>query len=42
MLTQTVYHFVDYNLGVDISSKKGLTKKRGGVLEIVLPGKGGK
>ena len=30
MVIKTVYHFVDSNLGVEISSKKeGLTEKRG-------------
>ena len=29
-LTQTVYDFVDYNLGVEISAKKGLTEKERG------------
>ena len=29
MVIKTVYNFVDFNLGVKISSKKGLTEKDG-------------
>ena len=40
MVIKTVYHFVGCNLGVEISSnEKGLTKKEGGVLEVVIPGR---
>ena len=38
---KTVYRFVDSKLGVDISSKKkGYQKKKGEILEVVLPGRG--
>ena len=41
MVIKTAYHFVDSNLGVEISSKKeGLTEKEVTVLEVVLAGKG--
>ena len=41
LVIKTVYHFVDSNLGVEISSKKkGQQKMRGRVLEVVLPGRG--
>ena len=30
MVIKTVYHFVDSNLGVEISSKKRVNRKRGG------------
>ena len=36
MVITAVYHFVDSNLGVEMSLKKGLTEKEG-VLEVVLP-----
>ena len=40
MVIKIVYHFVGSNLGVGISSKKGVNRTRrgeGGVLEVVLP-----
>ena len=48
MVIETLYHFIDSNLGVEISSKKrGQQKKKGsrrgeggGVLEVVLLGEG--
>ena len=41
MLIKTAYHFLDSNLGVEISLKKeGLTEKERGVLEVTLPGRG--
>ena len=41
MVIKTVYHFVDSNLGVEISSKKKkLTEKEVRILEFVLPGRG--
>ena len=42
MVNKTVYHFVDSNLGVEISSKRRVNRKREGVLEAVLPVRGGK
>ena len=41
MVIKTVCHFVDYYVGVEISSKeRGEQKKKGRVLEVVLPGRG--
>ena len=40
MVIKTVYHFLNSNLEVEISSKKRLAEKEGGVLEVPLPGKG--
>ena len=34
MLIYTVYHFVDSNLGVEVSSKNGLTEKEKEIIEI--------
>ena len=39
MVIKTVYHFVDSNLRVEISSKREVSRKNGGILEVVLPGK---
>ena len=39
MVIKTVYHFVDSDLRVEISSKREVSRKNGGVLEAVLPGK---
>ena len=36
MAIKSVYHFVDSNLGVEISSKIGANRKSG-ILEVVLP-----
>ena len=41
MVFKAVYHFVDSNLGVEISWKKRVYRKRGGVSEVVLPRRGG-
>ena len=41
VVIKTVCHFVDYYVGVEISSKeRGEQKKKGRVLEVVLPGRG--
>ena len=36
MVIKTAYHFIDSNLGVEISSKKRGYQKKGVVLEVVL------
>ena len=41
MVSNTVYHFVDSNLGVVISSKKGVNRKIWRVLKVVFPRRGG-
>ena len=43
MVFKTVYHFDDSNLLIEISSKKEgnkITKKDGGILDVVLPERG--
>ena len=40
VVIKTVYHFVDSNLRVQISSKKEGLKEKGGALEVVLPRRG--